>query len=162
MQGVLLSEVAQIHAQIGNLEVHQPQDRHDAESEGRELPLSIQCYAMKESCAPSSGNRSPGRLPMQGVLPSEVAQIHTPFSTSTTMITDFILYALLGGHGLWRADVRFWREKRPALALYLLESVTVKGSMEELKTMSQTAGIREIWQMGTSASCASCWHRCIP
>ena len=75
MQGVLPPEVAQIPAQIGNLEVHQPQGRHDAESEGRELPLSIQCYAMKESCVLSSGNRSPGRLPMQGVLPSEVAII---------------------------------------------------------------------------------------
>ena len=40
----------------------------------------------------------------------------------------------------------FGENKRPALALYLLESVTVKGSMEELKTMSQTAGIREILQ----------------
>ena len=49
MQGVWPSEVAQIPAQIGNLEVHQPQGQHDAESEGRELPLSIQCYAMKES-----------------------------------------------------------------------------------------------------------------
>ena len=47
MQGVLPSEVAQIPAQIGNLEVHQPQGRHDAESEGRELPLFIQCDAMK-------------------------------------------------------------------------------------------------------------------
>ena len=51
------------------------QGRHDAESEGRELPLSIQCYAMKKSCAPSSGHPSPGRLPLQGVLLSEVAQI---------------------------------------------------------------------------------------
>ena len=81
MQGVLPSEVAQIpQAQISNLEVHQPQGRHDAESEGRELPLSIQCHAVKESCAPSSGNRSPGRLPMQGVLPSKVAQIPAQIS----------------------------------------------------------------------------------
>ena len=72
MQGVLPPEVAQIPAQIGNLEVHQPQGRHDAESEGRELPLSIQCYAMKESCAPSSGDCMPGRLPMQDVLPPDV------------------------------------------------------------------------------------------
>ena len=75
MQGVWPSEVDQIPVRIGNLEVHKPQGQHDAESEGRELPLSIQCYAMKESCAPSSGNRSPGRLPMQGVWPSEVAKI---------------------------------------------------------------------------------------
>ena len=80
MQGVLPSEVAQIPAQISNLEVHQPQGRPDAESEGHELPLSIQCYAMKESCAPSSGNRSPKGLLMQGVLTSEVAQIPAQIS----------------------------------------------------------------------------------
>ena len=75
MRGVLPSEVAQIPAQISDLEVQQPQGRHDAESEGRSLPLSFHCYAMKESCPPPSADPRPGWLSMRGVLPSEVAQI---------------------------------------------------------------------------------------
>ncbi|EJK50460.1 hypothetical protein THAOC_30566, partial [Thalassiosira oceanica] len=41
------SEVAKIQAQISNLEVHQPQGRHDAWPEGGSLPLAFHCYAMK-------------------------------------------------------------------------------------------------------------------
>ena len=81
MRGVYLpSEVAQIRAQISDLEVHQPPGRHDAESEGRSLPLSFHCYAMNESCPPPSADPMPGWLSMRGVLPSEVAQIPAQIS----------------------------------------------------------------------------------
>ena len=60
MQGVLPSEVAKLQAQIRNLEVHQPQGRRDAMSEGRSLPLSFHCYVMKESCPPPSADPRPG------------------------------------------------------------------------------------------------------
>ena len=73
-QGVLPSKVAKFPAQISNLEVHQPQGRHDAWPEGGSLPLSFHCYATKVSCPAQSANASPGWLPTQGVLPSEVAK----------------------------------------------------------------------------------------
>ena len=62
VQGVLPSEVTKIHAQISSLEVHHPQGQRDAMSEGRSLPLSFHCYAMKESCPPPTANPRPGWL----------------------------------------------------------------------------------------------------
>ncbi|EJK68282.1 hypothetical protein THAOC_10553 [Thalassiosira oceanica] len=75
MQGVLLSEVTRIRAQISNPEVHQPQGRHDAWPEGGSLPLAIHCYAMKESWPPQSADSWPAWRSTQGVLPSKVAKI---------------------------------------------------------------------------------------
>ncbi|EJK63059.1 hypothetical protein THAOC_16304 [Thalassiosira oceanica] len=78
MQGVLPSEGAKIQAQINNLEVDQPQGRHDACPEGGWLPLAFHCYAMKASCPSSSAHTvqdQEGSQSMQGVLPSEWAKI---------------------------------------------------------------------------------------
>ncbi|EJK55448.1 hypothetical protein THAOC_24821 [Thalassiosira oceanica] len=74
VQGVLPSEVAKNQAQISNLKVHQPQGQHDEWPEGGWLPLAFACYAMKVSCPPQCASQRPGRLAVQGVLPSEVAK----------------------------------------------------------------------------------------
>jgi len=76
MQGVLLSKVTKFQAQISNLEVHQPQGRHDAWPEGGSLPLAFHCYAMKVSCPSQCVHSSPGWPAMQGVLLSDVNKIH--------------------------------------------------------------------------------------
>jgi len=68
MQGVLLSKVTKFQAQISNLEVHQPQGRHDAWPEGGSLLFGFHCYAMKVSCPSQSVHSSPGWPAMQGVL----------------------------------------------------------------------------------------------
>ncbi|EJK66920.1 hypothetical protein THAOC_12108 [Thalassiosira oceanica] len=86
MQGVLLSEVTKIHAQISNLEVHQPQGRHDAGPEGGSLPLAFHCYAMEVSCPSQPVHSSPGWPAMQGVLLSEVTKIHVKYWTYWTVL----------------------------------------------------------------------------